>query len=224
MSKLRHQSSAAPYSTNNRSISKYWIELPNNLHELDRISRLYNKRPSREELHSACYHCWCSCSTTTCVESRFLEFHFTLYCNSFKAFSSLATFLTGSTGILSRPNFPNNFSAYTRLYLAYHFVLLFLLTEELSTQVSNYEFKNQSDHTCIRKQVITQWWEWNPQISKPTRRGFNEGVKKLQLIPLLFHLPPHPPVTWTLIIWFYQLSWQCKLVTVKIFESWRFER
>ena len=134
------------------------------------------------------------------VESRFLEFHFTLYCNSFKAFSSLATFLTGSTGILSRPNIPNIFLAYTRLYLAYHwhFVLLFFLTEELSTQVSNYEFKNQSDHTCIRKQVITQWWEWNPQISKPTRRGFNEGVKKLQLIPLLFHLPLHPPVTWTL--------------------------
>ena len=27
-----------------------------------------------------------------------------------------------------------------------------------------------------------------------------------------------------LIIWFYQLSWQCKLATVKRFESWRFER
>ena len=26
------------------------------------------------------------------------------------------------------------------------------------------------------------------------------------------------------IIWFYQLSWQCKLATVKRFESWRFER
>ena len=26
------------------------------------------------------------------------------------------------------------------------------------------------------------------------------------------------------IIWFYQLSWQCKLVTVKRFESWRFKR
>ena len=25
-------------------------------------------------------------------------------------------------------------------------------------------------------------------------------------------------------IWFYQLSWQCKLATVKRFESWRFER
>ena len=27
-----------------------------------------------------------------------------------------------------------------------------------------------------------------------------------------------------MIIWFYQLSWQCKLATVKRFESWRFER
>ena len=26
------------------------------------------------------------------------------------------------------------------------------------------------------------------------------------------------------IIWFYQLSWQCELATVKRFESWRFER
>ena len=26
------------------------------------------------------------------------------------------------------------------------------------------------------------------------------------------------------IIWFYQLSWQCKIATVKRFESWRFER
>ena len=26
------------------------------------------------------------------------------------------------------------------------------------------------------------------------------------------------------IIWLYQLSWQCKLPTVKRFESWRFER
>jgi len=49
--KLLHRSSVAPYSTDNRSISKCWIELPNNSHELNRISLLYNKRTSREEPH-----------------------------------------------------------------------------------------------------------------------------------------------------------------------------
>ena len=108
--------------------------------------------------YSTCYHYgFCCCSTTTCVESRLLEFHFTLYCNSFKAFFSLTTFLTGSRGIFSRPDFPNNFPAYTRLYTAYHwcFVLLFFLTQELSNQVSNYDFKNARWHSCIRKQVFT---------------------------------------------------------------------
>ena len=37
--------------------------------------------------------------------------------------------------------------------------------------------------------------------------------------PTYILLPNSPSI-----VWFYQLSWQCKLATVKRFESWRFER
>ena len=61
------------------------------------------------------------------------------------------------------------------------------------------------------------WWTCLDFRQEPITRS-------LQLPHILCHGVFTDRSIFSLIVWFYQVSWQCKLATVKRFESWRFER